>query len=321
MILSIIVPIYNVEPYIAACAKSLYNHNVSKNDYEVVFVNDGTKDNSIRVLCDTIDFESVHNFRIIEKENGGLSSARNYGIRNSKGDYLWFVDSDDWVNTEKLPQIVDTLKRSNIDLLYLNHSVTVEESTGKTYIIGKEFNASTGKELACKPKLHGAPHYIIKKDILSKNNWYFKEGLLHEDSLFTPILLLFAEKVECENAPIYYYRLREGSITHGNINPKRVYDLGYIIQELIKYGKDLPAGFRFKWGGTIVELINEMLFLTMKTDDPKCREYTSRYFRKNWSAVAYLYHGGWKSRFLSLMSLMLWGNLFFAYRLLYKVRY
>ena len=80
MKLSIIVPIYNVEAYIEKCAKSLLNQNVTKDTYEVIFVNDGTKDNSISVLCKTIDFTKHENFHLIEKENGGLSSARNYGL-------------------------------------------------------------------------------------------------------------------------------------------------------------------------------------------------------------------------------------------------
>ena len=108
--LSVIIPIYNVELYIKRCAESTLNQNLSKDEYEVIFVNDGTKDNSVEVLNKAIDFEKYPNFHIYNKENGGLSSARNFGLDKAHGDYVWFVDSDDWIEPNCLAKIVKKLK-------------------------------------------------------------------------------------------------------------------------------------------------------------------------------------------------------------------
>lgn len=119
MKLSIIIPIYNVEKYIGRCAESVLNQNVPPSQYEVIFVNDGTKDNSVEVLNKAIDFEKFPNFHIYNKENGGLSSARNFGLDKAHGDYVWFVDSDDWIEPNCLAKIVKKLNEMNPDILYI----------------------------------------------------------------------------------------------------------------------------------------------------------------------------------------------------------
>lgn len=106
MKLSIIIPIYNVEKYIERCAESVLNQNVPPSQYEVIFVNDGTKDNSVEILKKAINFNIHSNFQIRDKENGGLSSARNFGLEHATGDYVWFVDSDDWIESNCLAKIV-----------------------------------------------------------------------------------------------------------------------------------------------------------------------------------------------------------------------
>ena len=112
MKLSIIVPIYNVEKYISRCALSLYDQTAHKEDYEIIFVNDGTKDNSILNLRKTLDFVHTPNIFIVDKPNGGLSSARNYGLRHSRGEYVWFVDSDDWVDSDSVEVLLNLINQS-----------------------------------------------------------------------------------------------------------------------------------------------------------------------------------------------------------------
>ena len=107
--ISIVIPIYNVEHYIGRCVESVLNQKLSKDEYEVIFVNDGTKDNSVEVLNKAIDFEKYKNLHIYNKENGGLSSARNFGLDKAHGDYVWFVDSDDWIEPNCLAKIVKKL--------------------------------------------------------------------------------------------------------------------------------------------------------------------------------------------------------------------
>ena len=98
--LSIIIPVYNVENYVGKCLESCLNQDIPKNEYEIIVVNDGTKDNSVQVIEKYITPEN--NIRLIHRKNGGLSAARNTGLKEAKGEYVWFVDSDDWIENNVL---------------------------------------------------------------------------------------------------------------------------------------------------------------------------------------------------------------------------
>ena len=108
-ILSIIVPVYNVEPYIKKCIASLLVPNCD--EYEIIVVNDGTKDNSINIIRKNFDDSRI---RIIEQDNAGLSAARNRGIREACGEYIWCFDSDDWAEPDAISQIISELNGEDL---------------------------------------------------------------------------------------------------------------------------------------------------------------------------------------------------------------
>ena len=112
MKLSIIVPVYNVEKYIVKCISSLLDQQT--NDYEIIIVNDGTKDKSIDLIKKTFNDSKI---AIIEQENQGLSAARNTGVRHSKGEYIWFVDSDDWIAKGGIDELIPILD-GHTELVY-----------------------------------------------------------------------------------------------------------------------------------------------------------------------------------------------------------
>ena len=114
--LSIIVPVYNVEAYIAECLNSLVNQNYQ--DYEIIVVDDGSPDGSM-IIADDIAKKS-DKIKIMHKENGGLSSARNFGLEHASGQYIWFVDSDDRIETDCLAQLVERMKKYDLDILSFN---------------------------------------------------------------------------------------------------------------------------------------------------------------------------------------------------------
>lgn len=119
MKLSIIVPVYNVEPYIERCVRSLEQQNIPKQEYEIIIVNDGTQDQSIQII-NKLRLE-YPNIVLIEKENGGLSSARNYGLKYAQGEYIWFIDSDDYIEPNILNSILEKSYELNLDLLAFNY--------------------------------------------------------------------------------------------------------------------------------------------------------------------------------------------------------
>lgn len=230
MKLSIIVPIYNVEKYISRCALSLYNQTASKDDYEVVFVNDGTKDNSILVLRNAIDFSATPNFHIVEKPNGGLSSARNFGLEHSSGDYVWFVDSDDWVDSDSVEYLLSLMKSSPDVIATTQMYSNVGDKETKKYSHAVNFEGS-GLELFKHYPPVCSVAYICKRRFLSENNLKFKEGILHEDSELIPRLLYVAKHVVATDRPLYHHFMREGSITHV-INPHRYESFFVVLDSL-----------------------------------------------------------------------------------------
>ncbi len=111
-LISIIVPIYNVEKYLRQCLDSIQNQTYQ--NFECLLINDGSPDNSADICREYVEKDS--RFKYFEKENGGLSDARNYGTRQSKGSYLTFVDSDDWLEHDALDRLYGALRKGNADI-------------------------------------------------------------------------------------------------------------------------------------------------------------------------------------------------------------
>ncbi len=311
--LSIIVPVYNVENYIEKCITSLLVSN--NKDYEIIVVNDGTKDNSIEVVRKKFNDPRI---RIVEQENAGLSAARNHGIAESKGEYLWFVDSDDWVETEEIPKMMENL--NGIDSLYFGSYFTDYEILQPTRINVLDNKASTGRELMSKDYAHCAPYYLVRSQLLKDYNLLFKEGILHEDSLFTPILITHFGKIRRYETPVYHHLERRGSITQV-INPKRVYDLIYVTSKLIEYGQHVDKEMRYHWGKCVAKMTNGLLFCTMQCEDKDAKLIVKKYVNNNKEVVNYLLHSSRNNRIMARLSQMMFGKLYWVYSVLYKIRY
>lgn len=227
IILSIIVPVYNVEQYVCKCAESLLAQICSPELFEVIFVNDGTKDRSVEVLKKCVDFDSRRNFHLLEKTNGGLSSARNYGINNSLGQYIWCIDSDDWIEPDSVRYLIELLKKDP-EILYTSTLFINKvdgESVSATDI---PLNDSDGKQLMGLHPMFMAPVYVLKRTFWFENHFEFYEGILHEDYELMPRVVYKADSITVCHKPLYHYLQREGSITQVK-NPKRVYDMMKII--------------------------------------------------------------------------------------------
>lgn len=265
MKLSIIIPIYNVEKYIGRCAESVLNQNVPPSQYEVIFVNDGTKDNSVEVLNKAIDFEKFPNFHIYNKENGGLSSARNFGLDKAHGDYVWFVDSDDWIEPNCLAKIVKKLNEMNPDILYI-HADDYEDD--KIYKRGDyfDFGIVRGKYfLEYFKKYNCTQFYILKRGFILQYEFKFRLGLLHEDNEFTPRVLYHASKVTSIEGYFYHFFKHPGSITT-TPNPKKLTDLIEIAKSYKEYAKELPDKDKYLYCNVIGNNINQAMF--------ECPKYT-----------------------------------------------
>lgn len=319
MKLSIIVPIYNVEDYISRCALSLYNQTASKDDYEVVFVNDGTKDNSIRVLRDVIDFNATPNFHIVEKDNGGLSSARNYGIKHSSGEYTWFVDSDDWVDEDSVERIIPLL--NGIDALHFP-SYYKEDVLGSR-IRSIKSEGHNGCLLTMGSYQYPAQLTIYRYDYLKKNNLKFHEGILMEDLHFSPRALYFASKLSISTFPVYHYFQRGDGIMKSKVSAKRIMDRIWISHDLYKFSNEhVSKDFRCRWRECVVVDVNAIMYDACRSKNREIMEIAKSYINNNKCLTDCLkYSRNKNNRLWYYLSKVCLNNFYFIYCLLYKIKY
>lgn len=227
--ISIIIPVYNVEQYLEKCIKSIINKKID--NYEIILIDDGSTDAS-GAICDEYS-RKYKKIRTIHQENKGLSSARNTGIINSTGEYLMFVDSDDFISKGvNLKKIVNDLKYDVTQYkwiyYYENNNKYVYFPNHKKFngeiidILNERIKDGTFSVSACDK--------IVKRKIIIENKIFFKEGILSEDLDWSLRLYLKIETIEDINKDVYVYRQqRKGSITN-KIGTKNIIDLYNIIK-------------------------------------------------------------------------------------------
>lgn len=218
MKLSIVVPVYNVEAFLKKCVDSLLAQDLPREEYEIILVDDGSTD-GCGALCDTFAAEQG-NIRVIHQQNRGLSGARNTGIAVAKGEYIQFVDSDDYLCPNVLGGLVKIMDDKSLDILRFNYQnvnmageVFEPNKSGKPYVDysdkvcdGETFlNERLG--YACY-----ACQFVVKSNMLRKEGNGFKEGIYFEDMEWTPRILLQARRVASTSTVVYNYLYRSDSI-------------------------------------------------------------------------------------------------------------
>ncbi|MBQ3307520.1 MAG: glycosyltransferase [Bacilli bacterium] len=211
---SIIIPVYNVEDYIKDCLESVKKQTFK--DYEVIVVNDGTKDQSM-------DIVKNYDVKVINQENQGLSGARNTGAKEAKGEYIIFLDSDDWIENNLLEEISKALE-DNPDLVRFQIRKVFEKKDSIDYP-EEAFDTCNGVEAfekICKYHfVEIACSYCIKRSYYEKNHFEFAKGMIHEDFGLMPLVIIKASKVKSISTIGYNYRQRENSIM-SNTNYDRI---------------------------------------------------------------------------------------------------
>lgn len=211
MFLSLIVPVYNTEKYLADCLQSLFEQDLPYSEYEVICVNDGSTDNSLKILN---DYQKRYpNIVIVNKENQGVSVARNVGIAIAKGDYIWFVDSDDFIQTEILGELKQIAEKNNYDRIvtgfycfndYLNEDELIKKRQRTLVVNSNQYDSVITTSL-------------FRRDYINKNHLKFNYPNVAdgEDTIFMyEFKLYMPTKVEL-NRPYYFYRHRENSAMTG----------------------------------------------------------------------------------------------------------
>ena len=229
--LSIIVPIYGVEQYLQKCVDSLLSQDIPSSEYEIVLLDDGSPDKCPQI-CD--EYAAAHeNIRVVHRENGGLSAARNSGIEVAEGEYVMFVDSDDYIEPNMLSGLLNQIERDNLDVLRFKYQNVnekyevflpykrdqrLENDYSETPTDGVTF-LNERMNTQCYAWAFIIRRSLIYNDDMSPNKslndvCLFTPGIYFEDTDWTPRMLVRAKRVASTNTIVYNYLMRVGSITN-----------------------------------------------------------------------------------------------------------
>lgn len=240
--LSVIVPVYNTLPYLDACLQSLEKQTLAS--MEVVLVDDGSTDGSGQVLREQTQKDP--RFCYIRQANGGLSVARNTGLRAARGRYVAFLDSDDWIAA---PDSFERLYRAAVAAeadIAVGHTWTVFPDGRKNLWAERLFHASIPGEIMdgkrffirmyqIRSYVPMSCNYLYNRDFINEHDFLFVPGLIHEDELWTPLVITAACRVVCTDVGHYCYYQRVGSIMSATSSRRRIASLQEIITRLLAH--------------------------------------------------------------------------------------
>lgn len=240
-LVSIIVPVYNVEKYIDRCMKSMQSQTY--NNIEIVLVDDGSSDNS-GIICDEYA-ERDERVHVIHQKNGGVSRARNVGIEHARGEYITFVDPDDWIEVDTIEVAVRAMQQNNLDVVLFGYSIDYENGRRKTYESCKEFQIVSSEKMMLRimsskyndvtwstcGKVYA---YKIAKDIR------FPEGIaVCEDLPYCWDIITNVDRVGFIPDRLYHYYMRTGSVTsvrcsEASLTSMKVFDMMHSDSEMLR---------------------------------------------------------------------------------------
>ncbi|ALB44256.1 MULTISPECIES: glycosyltransferase family 2 protein [Clostridium] len=237
-LISVIVPVYNVEKYLPQCIDSILNQ--TEKNLEIILVDDGSLDNSGKI-CDEFS-KKDDRIIVIHKKNNGLSSARNAGLEIARGNYIGFVDSDDWLDKTMYEVLLKLLKENNSDISCCDFFKTANSNDSIPHIDNEIINSYNNIE-----SLNNFYNGLYTQTVVAWNKLYKRElfkdisypvGKIHEDEGTTYKLYYKANKITYTNRPLYYYRITPNSITTSKFNKKRL-DIIDVYDEKVKFIKNI----------------------------------------------------------------------------------
>lgn len=226
-LISVIVPVYKVEKYIAACLESILKQTYS--NLEIIVVNDGSPDNAMSIVEEYAAKDS--RIKCYSKENGGLSSARNCGLERMSGAFYTFVDSDDEIMPETIERLYCLIQETNVDISMCGRIVRYQRRDVKKFC---DEMIICGKYNIYRAFLrYQIPHSAWAKLYRAKDKLLFEEGIIHEETEYLSRFLLNVNKIACCSYAGYVYYMRSDSILHTALSKKN-FDYAYIINKTEK---------------------------------------------------------------------------------------
>lgn len=243
ILVSVIIPVYNVEAYLSECVNSVLNQTYR--NIEVILVDDGSPDNCPQ-MCDEFALKDSR-VKVVHKDNGGLSSARNAGIKVSTGEYIMFLDSDDyWSDNDVLEGVVNTAMSTNSDIVcfgykeYFSDKNTYAKGVGEDALSASVENGKVNirKMFSYGVFVSSSCVKAVKADVIKDNSIYFVEKITSEDVDWSARLLLKTDRITVFPRSFYIYRQREGSIVH-TIKYENLKMLAENIERCLSYSENV----------------------------------------------------------------------------------
>ena len=280
MILSIIIPIYNVEKYIEGTLSSIYDQKVEETDFEVICVNDGTPDNSMSIVE---RFADIHpNLTIINQSNQGFSCARYAGMRIAVGEYLWFVDSDDKIADDSIKELINDINSNNVDIIGYNIQ-RIDEGTHITeteYIVHSTGVVEYNNIITDKSSLrhvHIAPsqRFLFRRSFLLNNNLTFYPSIYYEDVEFNIRALSLTNRIILKNYAPYLYLVRQTGSIMSSLRLKHTKDNFKIYENFMEmsYSQLSPDVKCFLRDKAFVQLVDVYRPMLMEKSSPDIKDY------------------------------------------------
>jgi glycosyltransferase involved in cell wall biosynthesis len=227
---SVIVPVYNVEKYVRQCIESILAQTFT--DWELLLVDDGTQDNS-GYICDEYAQQDSR-IRVFHKKNGGVSSARNLGLENAKGKWITFVDSDDFIYSNVLCLILETIETNALDILQFDYN-REEKSIAKQWQLSE---IKSGEAYLFDhvlqdwfDKISGPWRQLFSRDFLKTNHLRYIKGVMYEETDYMLHAFLLAERVQHISVNAYHYRVNNESVTRVHVSPIK---LAWQVNQMVR---------------------------------------------------------------------------------------
>lgn len=241
MKISIVIPIYNVAPFVADCIRSVI-HQTWQGQLECIFVDDCGTDNSMEIVSGVVQaYQGLIDFKTVKHEqNRGLSAARNTGIAAATGDYIYFLDSDDEITPDCMAVLASPIEQERYDVIVGDYRIV---GSGMPKI---PLMLSEGQILRNQEILHAyrqkdwymmSVNKLYRKALLDQYALRFREGIIHEDELWSFQTACKAQTLACVKKETYIYKLREGSITVREFAPRRAESMNIILKEMCEFAQ------------------------------------------------------------------------------------
>lgn len=289
--ISIIIPVYNAEKYLERCIESVVA-SLGEISGEILLIDNNSSDNSLALLK-KMQKEYPKVIRVLQCNTPGASAVRNFGIREAQGKYIWFIDADDIIRSDAVRKLVETAEKNKADITMMG-AERIYPDKHRDYLSAVDMNSADYKSRFVR---YGAGpwQFLFLKDWWTKNNFKFREGMIHEDMEMISALILFTNNYASVDEPLYYYYQNDDSVLHKTKWDEHAFDIFPALKGL--YERFEKAGAEQKYHDELEWFFIWNLLIDSAKDFARFPEGKSGFARSR--RMLKQYFPGWRrNRFL-----------------------